>query len=53
MKIVYQECDGRLLNVYRDEMCNDLPEMEIGEVICDPSEHYIDGEPHTTLRRVE
>ena len=53
MKIIYQECDGILLNVYRDENCNDCPDMEVGEIICDPAEHHIEGTPHTTLRRVE
>jgi hypothetical protein len=51
---IYQECDGNLLNVFRgDEGCADFPAMEIGDIIDYPDEHHCEGEPHTTLRRVE
>lgn len=47
--IVYQECDEQLLNVYRGETYD----LKVGQRINDPGEHHIEGQPHTTLRRVQ
>lgn len=47
--VIYQECDGQLLNVYRGEDYG----LTVGQRINDPGEHHIEGNPHTTLRRVQ
>lgn len=48
--IINQECDGQLLNVYRGA---DNYGLKVGQKINDPSEHHIEGQPHTTLKRVQ
>jgi len=53
-KIYYQETDGKLLNVYRiypgDE---DYWDLDLNEQINDPIELHVEGQPHTTIRRVQ
>lgn len=48
----YQECDGILLNVYRYLADIDDIGLEVGEIINDPAETHIEGEPHATIRRI-
>ena len=52
-RIYYQECAGRLLNVYRYTAGDDEFKLDLGEIIDDPAHHCIEGDPKTTIRRVQ
>ena len=52
-RIYYQECDGRLLNVYCYDEDHDEINLGSGEIVIDSCNQHVEGEPDTTLRRVK
>jgi hypothetical protein len=53
-RIYYQECDGQLLNVYRYDADSDEINLNVGDMINDPSVLTpYDGYAVTTIRRIQ